>query len=120
MHKLLDACLSTGRRALVSIVALVLGLFFVFRMNNGMLYLFVALAFGAIAVLLVAWRVGGSEQHEHDASMNRLPNIDKRVRDWIADPNDYDFPPFPDMPEHFRNEALRNVSPENSQGEASQ
>ena len=120
MHKLLDAGFSTGRRTLVSIAVLMLGLFFVFRMNNGMFYFLIALAFGAVAVLLVAWRVGGSEQHEHDASMNRLPSIDQRVRDWIANTDDYDFPPYPDMPEHFRNEALRNASIEDSQGEASQ
>jgi len=37
-------------------------------------------------ILLIAWRTGGSSQKQHDASMDRLPGIDKAVKQWIARP----------------------------------
>lgn len=100
MYKLLSACLSTGSRSIISLAVLMLGGFFIFRIHDGMFWLLVAWIVVCVPVVLImTWQTGGSEQKQHDASMNRLPGIDKRVQDWISDPDDYEFAPLPVMPQ---------------------
>lgn len=99
--------LKTGPRAFAVVVAAVLSLWL-----SGFLAGFFWMLTGVtvivgLIILLVTWRVGGSSQKQHDASMNRIPSIDDPAHGWIPDPKDYHFPDLPRLPEEAQREANR-------------
>lgn len=102
MYSLLIACFRTALRTYLTLFAIVIELFLAFRLHGGLFYLLAVIGVaGSVGVLLSSWRLGGSEQKQHDAAMGRLPTVDSCAKEWIEDPAQYEFIPMPDFPESF-------------------